>query len=355
MSPMDTKAPVESGRGEPTHDSAQRNNATATLPDDSNTTNPLHYLSDSKDVVQQLRSAARSENTNLAYRKAWRRFTTYCTVQGIEPHQASPDDIVNFFTGLAIQPSTRTGRPLSLATLKLYRSALNRRYADLKRPSPAATPRVGDVFAGLSRISGYAPRRVKALREQEIKAMLKKCNSGRFGCRDAAIIAIGFGAALRRSEICNLRVSDIDILGAEQMTLTIRRSKTDQEGKGQLIAVPEGKSIKPITRLQNWLDIGGIRDGYLFQTFSRGGQPSGRALSHSEVPRIVKKYTSRIGLNPMNYSGHSLRAGFVTSAAAHHARLDKIMEVTRHRNPSTVLQYIRDANLFENHAGSSFL
>ena len=110
-----------------------------------------------------------------------------------------------------------------------------------------------------------------------------------------------------------------------------------------------------MSRVRAWLKVAGIRDGFLFQTFRRGGLPSGRAIDHSEVPRLVKKYAAKIGLDPAEYSGHSLRAGFVTSAVAHRARLDKIMEVTRHKNPATVMQYIRDANAFESHAGADFL
>ena len=185
--------------------------------------------------------------------------------------------------------------------------------------------------------------------------MLDSCPSGRFGLRDAAMLALGFAAALRRSELCNLLVGDIDVLHYDKMVVWIRRSKTDQGGKGQRVAVPEGRTIRPVSRLGAWLDLAGIRDGYLFQTFRGGGSPSGRPLNHSEVPRLVKKYVAKIGLDPTNYSGHSLRAGFVTSAAAHRARLDKIMEVTRHKNPATVLQYIRDADAFEDHAGADFL
>ena len=81
----------------------------------------------------------------------------------------------------------------------------------------------------------------------------------------------------------------------------------------------------------------------------------GRPLHHSDIPRLVKYYAARIGLDPAQVSGHSLRAGFVTSAAAHHARLDKIMEITRYTNPSTVMKYIRDADSFKDHAGEGFL
>ena len=69
----------------------------------------------------------------------------------------------------------------------------------------------------------------------------------------------------------------------------------------------------------------------------------------------MKQYVDTIGLDPAEYSGHSLRAGFVTSAAAHHARLDKIMEVTRHKSTDMVLRYIRRADAFEDHAGADFL
>ena len=78
-------------------------------------------------------------------------------------------------------------------------------------------------------------------------------------------------------------------------------------------------------------------------------------MHHSDIPRILKHYAALIGLNPTDIAGHSLRAGFVTSAAIHHARLDKIMAVTRHRNPSTVMAYIRDVDAFADHAGQGFL
>ena len=199
-----------------------------------------------------------------------------------------------------------------------------------------------------------------ALRENHIEAMLAQCPDTPIGCRDAAILALGFAAALRRSEICALRVSDINMVGPgraapRRMFLTIRRSKTDQTGKGHKIAVPEGKVIRPIHRLETWLLKSNIRRGPLFQSMKRGGHVQGKPLHHSDIPRLLKHYAGGIGLDPESVSGHSLRAGFVTSAVAHHARLDKIMEVTRHRNPASVLKYVWDANSFEDHAGEMFL
>ncbi|MYF93392.1 MAG: tyrosine-type recombinase/integrase [Gemmatimonadetes bacterium] len=302
-----------------------------------------------------IRQAAYSENTRIAYEKGWRCFATYCDGRGLCPYEAESEDIVEFFATLAGQSSDPPRRGMSLGTLRLYRSALNRRYAERGKMSPAAATVVGDALRGLARLKDHVPRRVKALRDYHIVAMLDECGDTRFGCRDAAMLALGFAAALRRSELCGLKVADIDFIERDRMTVTIRRSKTDQRGEGQSVAVPNGKAIRPISRLQEWLQTAGITEGYIFQTFRRGGKPSGRSLSHSEVPRVIKRYAAKIGLDPRSYSGHSLRAGVVTSAAAHHARLDKIMEVTRHRNPTTELKYIREATVFVDHAGAGFL
>ena len=211
------------------------------------------------------------------------------------------------------------------------------------------------MLQGLARLRGSEPRRVKALREFQLLPMLDSCGDGLHGLRDAAVLSLGFAAALRRSELCSLRTDDLQYEGAEKVTVRIRRSKTDQQGIGQSVAVIEGKSIKPIEHLKNWLQASGIGSGFVFQTLLRGGVASGRPLDSGDVARIVKRYALKIGLNPSEYSGHSLRAGFVTSAAVHHARIDKIMEVTRHRNAETVLKYIRDEQSFVDHAGASFL
>ena len=237
----------------------------------------------------------------------------------------------------------------------MYRCAINRRYSQAGKNSPAADPKVKEVFNALVRLRGTAPRQVRALREHHIIDMLDQCPSTPIGKRDAAILALGFAAALRRSEICALTREDVEMLGNDRLMIHIRRSKTDQEGRGQSVAVPNGKTIKPITRLQEWINISNIQTGSLFQTMRRGGGLTGLPLHHSDIPRLVKHYAKKIGLDPKDFSAHSLRAGFVTSAAVHHARLDKIMEVTRHKSPEMILRYIRDVDVFDDHAGSSFL
>ncbi len=314
-----------------------------------------------QDVHTAVLISALATNTRIAYAKGWASFTNYCHAERIpDPLSAPPDTVAKFLVHLATQPSPKSGAVLSMGTVALYNSAISKQYADTGKISPTNHPRVRATLKGLARLKGTAPRRVKALREHQIQAMLDQCADTPIGLRNGAIMALGFAGALRRSEICGLRVADVEVItppdgGPRRMFITVRKSKTDQAGKGHRIAVPEGKAIRPIHRLRAWLSVSRIAHGPLFQTMKRGGSVQGKPLHHSDIPRLVKHYATLIGLDPKEVSGHSLRAGFVTSAAVHHARLDKIMEITRHTNPSTVMKYIRDADSFKDHAGETFL
>ena len=309
-----------------------------------------------------------SDNTRTAYGKGWRMFLDYCASEGVnEPLSASPDLVACFLVSLATRPSPRSGRMLSMSTVVLYKSAVSKKFVEAGLPSPANHPVVRSTLKGLARFRGSSRRRVEALREYHIEAMLEAAPDTLIGRRDAAIIAVGFAGALRRSEICNLYVEDIKLLpergqegrgkgeGEGRMILTIRRSKTDQPGMGQTVPILDGRGIRPIERVRQWLAGSGIAAGPLFQTMKRGGGLQGKPMHHGDIARIVKRYAELVGLDPRDVAGHSLRAGFITSAAVHHARLDKIMAVSRHTNPTTVMGYIRDAEAFADHAGVGFL
>lgn len=313
------------------------------------------------DLDRIVLSSAMASNTKLAYEKGWACFTAYCANENIDdPLAASPDSVALFLVHCATRPRSANGVPLSMGTVVLYNSAITKRYADAGKTSPTHHPLVRATLKGLARARGTAPRRVKALREEHIRAMIAQCPDSVIGIRDAALLALGFAAALRRSELCGLSVDDVTVLPQDRehprrMLLAIRRSKTDQAGNGQTIPIPEGRLIRPIARVQDWLSASGITRGPLFRAMRRGGSVQEGPLHNSDVPRLVKRYAALIGLDPKEVSGHSLRAGFVTSAAAHRARLDKIMAITRHTNPATVLKYVRDAEAFADHAGDGFL
>ena len=314
-----------------------------------------------RNLQREALSSELAANTRIAYQKGWSKFVDFCDSEHIaDALSVPPEEVARFFVHLATHPSPQSGVIPSMGTVILYKSAVNKKYLEAGKPSPTNHPVVRSTLRGLARLKGSSSRRVEALREYHIEAMLQLCPDTLIGKRDAAIIALGFAGALRRSEICNLVVGDVEFLESrendgDRMRLTIRQSKTDQHGKGQRVAILDGRVIRPIKRLRLWLESSGITSGPLFQTMKRGAHLQGKPMHHSDVPRILKHYAARIGLDPKDIAGHSLRAGFVTSAAVHHARLDKIMAITRHTSPTTVMRYIRDADAFADHAGKHFL
>ncbi len=309
--------------------------------------------------TERLYAAAMADNTRRAYAEGWAEFEGWCGRHGIVAMRATPTEVRDFFVSVAGRRRVATNKPLAFGTLMLWRCAIRRAFADANRASPTHHPEVTAVFKGLARLRGTRQRQVHALREDQLAAILALCPNTPIGMRDAAMLALGFAAALRRSELCGLQMGDIEWTrgGGEALGIIVhvRRSKTDQAGAGQRVAVPFGTGIQPVARLERWLGARGRHAGHLFQSLRRDGKLTGNPLHHSDIPRLVKRYAAAIGLNPKEFSAHSLRAGFVTSAAAHHARLDKIMAVTRHTSTTTLMKYIRDANAFSDHAGAGFL
>ncbi len=183
--------------------------------------------------------------------------------------------------------------------------------------------------------------------------MVDVADPGLIGARDRALILLGFAGAFRRSELVGLDVEDC-AFGKDGLTVTLRRSKTDQDGAGRKIGIPYGSNPEtcPVRTVQAWLEEAGSDAGPLFRSINRHGQVRTGRLSGIDVARIVKKLAVRAGLDPAKYAGHSLRAGHATSAAIAGASERSIMRQTGHRSVQMVRRYIRDGSLFrENSAG----
>ncbi len=167
-------------------------------------------------------------------------------------------------------------------------------------------------------------------------------------------MALGLAAALRRSELVALELRDVEMV-EKGLKLTLRHSKTDQEGEGQAIAVPSGKKLKPVERLKVWLAIRGGNEGPLFYQIDPKGRLNNIPMSDRSIARLIQKYAGLVGLNPEKVGGHSLRAGFLTEVSRAGATIAKIQEVSRHKKFEALPGYVRSAELFEDHAGGSFL
>jgi integrase len=173
------------------------------------------------------------------------------------------------------------------------------------------------------------------------------------GLRDRALLLIGFAGAFRRSELVALDCEDIEQCETG-IKITIRHSKTDQEGQGATIAIVRGSIACPVAALQTWQEAVGITTGALFRSIRKGGKVGAR-LTDQSVSDIVKTHVERVGLDPSLFAGHSLRAGFLTSVAKRGASIFKMMDVSRHRSVDTLRGYVRDAEIFKDHAGAGLL
>lgn len=181
------------------------------------------------------------------------------------------------------------------------------------------------------------------------------------------MLALGFAGAFRRSELVALNVADL-VEHPDGLRITVRRSKVDQEGQGFEKAIPHGRFIRPVALVREWLNAAEITEGPLFRPVSRSGNvrrrgstedtgtdPPEPRLTTQAVADIIKRYCTVAGLDASTFGVHSLRAGYITSAAERGADLARIMDQSGHRDARTVVGYIRRANTFKDHSGSGFL
>jgi len=169
--------------------------------------------------------------------------------------------------------------------------------------------------------------------------------------RDRSIILMGFSGGFRRNEIVSLDYDDLDFV-FEGLKINLKRSKTDQFGEGSIKGLPYFDNAKycPVLSLKNWIEISNISSGPLFRRFSKGSKLSENRLTDQTVALLIKKYLKLAGIDNKNYSGHSLRSGFATTAAESGAEERSIMAMTGHKSTEMVRRYIKEANIFKNNA-----
>jgi integrase len=131
------------------------------------------------------------------------------------------------------------------------------------------------------------------------------------------------------------------------------RSKTDQEAKGRTVGIPYGshRETCPVRSYTHWPKLSAMREGPVFRPVNRHGHVADTRLSDRAVDRIVERAARAAGLDE-RYSGHSLRAGFATAAAAAGAPIDAIKRQTGHKSLEVLHGYIREGSLFRNNAAA---
>lgn len=279
--------------------------------------------------------ASKADATLRAYASDCRDFASWCSARGLCAMPATIEAVAAYLASLAdggLKASTITRRAAAIAYA----------HRSLGSPPPTAAEPIKAVLRGIRRRIGVAVERKAPATARAITKMLRGIRDTPKGKRDRAVLLLGFAAALRRSELAALDVDDL-ARTPDGLVVTVRRSKTDQEGEGHEIAVPCGSKLRPVEAVDAWIDCRGREPGSLF------------GICDATVANIVKRYARRAKLDPDLFAGHSLRAGFVTSALENGADLLKVMDVTRHREVKTLKAYDRRAKAFKNHAGKGFL
>jgi len=285
-----------------------------------------------EDAVRERVSAAFAYNTRRSYASTLRLYERFCAENGHTPGE--PLSVIAFCEHLAAQ-----GRKYT--TIERHVAAIRVRYR-------IATDHLRMYLRGLRRTLGCAQSKKAPLTAAHLS--LIRWDRGRKGLRDKALILVGFFGALRRSELVGLNIEDIEFV-PEGAILTLRKSKTDQEGRGREVAIGYAKrpDLCPVRALQAYMATLGRNTGPLFVSL-RKSQYTQNRLSTDAVARIIKDYADRLGLDPRRFGGHSLRAGFATTAALMGATEDEIALQTGHKSMTTLRGYIRRASLFERNA-----
>ena len=291
---------------------------------------------------------SKAPNTIRAYQSDFNDFHLFCSKNGFRSMPTDPKIVSLYLTHLSTNEakmSTLKRRIVSIGVIH----KLKGHYLDTKHPS------IIENIMGIKRRKGSIqkgkkPLLINTLKElinvidQQDKEEVKKL-------RDRSIILIGFSGGFRRNEIVSLDYDDLDFV-SEGLKINLRKSKTDQFGEGLVKALPyfDSPDYCPVVSLEKWIKISKITSGSLFRRFTKGSKLSENRLTDQTVALLVKEYLQLAGINSKNYSGHSLRSGFATSAAESGAEERSIMAMTGHKSTEMVRRYIKEANLFKNNA-----
>jgi integrase len=299
----------------------------------------------SLDQAREFASHSKAENTLRGYRADWRDFCAWSESHAVSPLPASPETVAAYIAECA-------GR-LKVGSIQRRLNAIAEAHKATGLDSPTSAGMVRNTLKGIRRTLGTAAKPKAAALTDDIRAMVDAADAGLIGARDRALILLGFAGAFRRSELVGLDLADC-AFGKDGLTITLRRSKTDQDGAGRKIGIPYGSNPDtcPVRTTQAWIEQAALSSGTLFRAVNRHGHVQTGRLSGSDVARVVKKLAQWAGLDARAYAGHSLRAGHATSAAIAGASERSIMKQTGHRSVQMVRRYIRDGSLFrENSAG----
>ena len=289
---------------------------------------------------------SKAKNTVRAYKSDFRDFSLFCVQNDFKNLPSDPKIVSLYLTHLStkdIKISTIKRRLVSIGVIHKMKG----HYLDIKHPL------IIENLMGIKRRKGTVQKGKKPLLIRDLKTIIDIINQQKIEdikkLRDKTIILIGFSGGFRRNEIVSLDVDDLEFV-YEGVKITVKKSKTDQFGEGFIKALPyfENELYCPVISLKRWLNISKITKGSIFRRFTKGSNLSNNRLTDQTVALLIKEYLKLAGMDSSNYSGHSLRSGFATSAAESGVEERSIMAMTGHKSTEMVRRYIKETNLFKN-------
>jgi site-specific recombinase XerD len=298
----------------------------------------------------------RADATARAYATDWAIFGTWCDRTGREALPATPAVVCAF-----LQAQRRAG--LAPATLRRRLAAIRARHLDRAYANPTDDESVRELVAAEAPAHGSpAPpaRRKDPLTTDRLAAIIDAVPSDTpLGLRDRALLLLGFAAALRRSDLVQVRAERLEWhRDGVIVSLAGPRRGGRRAGPERRVPVARGRRLCPVQALRAWLDAAGIEAGPVFRSIAPGGALRETAMRPEMVTRKVKQYARAAGLpgrDVERLAGHSLRSGFVTAALANGADVFRVMEVTGHLSVQAVRGYLRSARPFYDHPGQGLL
>jgi integrase len=292
----------------------------------------------------ELARTSRSAATERAYRSDWADFAAWCRDAGLV-------DLPAEATTVGAYLADRADR-LKVATLNRRIAAITAAHRMAGQGFDGGHPAIERVLAGIRRRYGTRPSAKTALLTEDLRRIVRALPASVAGLRDKAVLLVGFAGAFRRSELVAIDIRDLSLSEAG-LVITIRRSKTDQEGAGREVGIPRSRKVTcPVAALEAWLQAsaGDERNEQspVFRAIDHGRLAE--RLSGQAVAEIVKRAAQRVGLDPAKFAGHSLRSGFATSAARGGADLAFIMQQTGHRSADVARRYVQTGRLLDNPA-----
>ncbi len=287
--------------------------------------------------------ASLSGSTMKAYSSDWLDFEFWCKRTGRQSLPATSDTVALYLTKMSDH--------LKSSSLKRRVTAISKIHELKKFESPTKDAQVKSVVRGILRAKSERQKHAEPTLIEHIQKMVSNQPDSLKGIRDRALILIGFAGGFRRSEIVSLKLEDIEV-GDQGIIINLRKSKTDQTGRGRKIAIAFGANAEtcPVKSLESWLKASGITEGPLFRPINKWGQISSEQMTDQSVRLILKDSLTRAGISEKGFSGHSLRAGFATVAAINGASEREIQKTTGHVSLEVLRRYIRDADLFRSTA-----